>query len=150
MHGGGGRPYLAGMPRGADRPTPAPTAQQIRDTIRRRILWAAGDRVGAVYLYGSRAKGTARPRSDWDVAVVFRDPVDDWPAESLRLSALFDACPFAVDLQVLDREEFDTYRTTPGTLPSILARTGERLYGRAAALDDLARRPARRHGSRLG
>ncbi|ATG89754.1 type VII toxin-antitoxin system MntA family adenylyltransferase antitoxin [Methylomonas koyamae] len=29
--------------------------------------------VDAIYLYGSRAKNTARPDSDWDIAVIFSD-----------------------------------------------------------------------------
>lgn len=143
-------PYLPNMASTALHSPPTLTAQQVRDTIRRRILRAAGDRVLAVYLYGSRAKGTARPRSDWDVAVVMRDPVEDWTAESLRLGAIFDASPFAVDLQVFDREEFEADRTTPGTLPSIIVRTGERLYDRSAALDAARPEPARRQRPRVG
>lgn len=39
--------------------------------ITRAIQAHAG--VDAIYLYGSRAKNTARPDSDWDIAVIFSD-----------------------------------------------------------------------------
>lgn len=122
---------------------PRLTPRQVRDEIRARVLDAERDRVVAIYLHGSRAKGTARPRSDWDVAVVVRDRVDDWMVDSLRLAALFYACPFSVDLQVFDRDEFEADRTTPGTLPSIIARTGELLYEHPS-------QSPRRDGPRLG
>lgn len=46
-------------------------SQQIIEHIVRLIIsrWETD----AVYLYGSRAKGKARPDSDWDIAVLFRD-----------------------------------------------------------------------------
>jgi len=34
-------------------------------------LISSGFEVDAIYLYGSRARGTARPDSDWDLAVLF-------------------------------------------------------------------------------
>jgi uncharacterized protein len=33
--------------------------------------------VDAIYLYGSRAKGTALENSDWDIAILFSDFIDD-------------------------------------------------------------------------
>lgn len=39
----------------------------IRDTVR------AADAEARIFLYGSRARGTARPESDWDVVVLVSD-----------------------------------------------------------------------------
>ncbi len=108
-------------------PSPKPSAIDIREEIRMRILDALQDRARRIFLHGSRVKGTARPTSDWDVVVVVRDPVIDWVAESLRLSALFYESAFAVDLQVFGDEEFALDTMVPGTLPYAIARRGERL-----------------------
>lgn len=102
--------------------------RNVRDDIRSRLLRAEGDRVIAIYLFGSRAKGTARPRSDWDVGLVVRDPVDDWAEESLRIGALFYGSPFSFDLHVFDADEFEADRDIPGTLPRAITRHGELLY----------------------
>ncbi len=40
--------------------------------------------VDAIYLYGSRAKQTARENSDWDIAVIFSDYETDASARLLR------------------------------------------------------------------
>jgi len=37
-----------------------------------------GNRVGRVVLFGSRARGDARPDSDCDVAVLLKDLADRW------------------------------------------------------------------------
>src|SRR5262245_2172158 len=37
-----------------------------------------GDRIERVVLYGSRARGDARPDSDYDVAVFLKDLTDRW------------------------------------------------------------------------
>jgi uncharacterized protein len=44
-----------------------------------------GDRIERVVLFGSRARGDARPDSDYDVAVFLRDMSDRW-AEFDRLA----------------------------------------------------------------
>lgn len=44
-----------------------------------------GDRLVRVVLFGSRARGDARPDSDYDVAVFLRDPDSFW-TESGRLA----------------------------------------------------------------
>lgn len=44
-----------------------------------------GDRLVRVVLFGSRARGDARPDSDYDVAVFLRDPESFW-TESKKLA----------------------------------------------------------------
>lgn len=48
---------------------------------------AYGARLHAIHLFGSRARGDARPDSDYDVAVVLNDLGDYW-TERLRLADL--------------------------------------------------------------
>jgi predicted nucleotidyltransferase len=45
------------------------------------------EKLHGIYLFGSRARGNARPDSDYDVAVVLKDLPDFW-AEKLRLADL--------------------------------------------------------------
>lgn len=67
---------------------PALVAQHPVMTRFRQALEAAyGARLERVVLYGSRARGDARPDSDWDVAVFIRDPEDIWD-ETGRLAAI--------------------------------------------------------------
>lgn len=40
--------------------------------------------VDAIYLYGSRANGTATEQSDWDIAVLFSDFLEDKLERTLR------------------------------------------------------------------
>lgn len=42
-------------------------------TFRRAVEEAFGDKVERVVLFGSRARGDARPDSDWDVAVFLKE-----------------------------------------------------------------------------
>jgi predicted nucleotidyltransferase len=109
--------------------TPALTPAQVRAEIRDRLVEALGERLWAIYLFGSRVKGTARARSDWDVAIVLREPVEDWAEARLSLARLFYECPFAVDLHVFGLDEFSLDQTVPGTLASIVARRSEPLLG---------------------
>jgi len=48
---------------------------------------AYGDRIERVVLFGSRARGEARPDSDYDIAVFLRD-IDGFGAEAGRLAAI--------------------------------------------------------------
>ena len=58
------------------------TAQLAHDPILKRfkaaLADAYGDRIDRVVLFGSRARGDARPDSDYDVAVFLRDLPDRW------------------------------------------------------------------------
>jgi predicted nucleotidyltransferase len=53
-----------------------PQLQVILRTLRQKLAQALGDQLEQVVLYGSRARGEARPDSDIDVLVVVRGDVN--------------------------------------------------------------------------
>lgn len=69
----------------------AATAQVVTD-LRSRLQRLYGERLVELKLFGSRARGDARPDSDYDVLVILRGPVE--PArERLRASSeIADVC----------------------------------------------------------
>jgi uncharacterized protein len=70
----------------ADTASPV-TPDAVLAHFREELNAAFGDRIERVILYGSRARGDARPDSDYDVAVFLRNFVDRWP-EMDRLAAI--------------------------------------------------------------
>lgn len=77
------------------RPMDIGRSKKVDPEIQKRIAHAvensAGQHLEALVLYGSRARGDAKPDSDWDVLVLLKDSAD---LSSLRIavrSALFDA-----------------------------------------------------------
>jgi predicted nucleotidyltransferase len=65
----------------------AVVADRVLARFRRALDGIYGDRLDRVVLFGSRARGDARPDSDFDVAVFLRD-MDDRGAELNRLADL--------------------------------------------------------------
>jgi predicted nucleotidyltransferase len=64
------------------------TAQQLGEILQRvraELAGALGDELDAVSLYGSQARGDARPDSDIDLLIVMRGPFD--PADVRRRTA---------------------------------------------------------------
>ena len=59
----------------------------ILSRFRADLTGTYGDRLERVVLFGSRARGDARPDSDYDIAVFLRGP-QDWLDEVIRLSDL--------------------------------------------------------------
>ena len=57
-------------------------SQQTLERMASAILPAF--RVDAVYLYGSRARGTDRPDSDWDIGILFSEYASDPVNRALR------------------------------------------------------------------
>ena len=64
---------------------PAP-ADPILTRLRAALAEAYGPRLDRVVLYGSRARGEAGPRSDYDIAVFLRD----MPDRAVELNRLAD------------------------------------------------------------
>jgi predicted nucleotidyltransferase len=58
-------------------PTPA-TDDPVLKRFRALLDQAYGERIERVVLYGSRARGDARPGSDYDVAVFLKDLASRW------------------------------------------------------------------------
>ncbi len=79
----------------------------------------------AVWLFGSRAKGTAGPESDWDLLVVLPDSVpfeeQDEVVDAIRLRSISQ-----VDADILSCGESDFMAAIgiPNTLAYEIARTG--------------------------
>ena len=65
----------------------ASTDDLILFKFRSAIKEAYGDRIARVVLYGSRARGSPRPDSDYDIAVFLIDLSDRW-AEIERLTEI--------------------------------------------------------------
>jgi uncharacterized protein len=79
----------------------------VLDSIRSALRTMYGDRLDRVVLFGSHARGEARPDSDYDVAVFLKSLPDRW-AELDRLAKLrvdlldakdvfFDAKPYPAE-----------------------------------------------------
>ncbi len=64
-----------------------PQLQPFVDAVRQ----AYGKRLAGVYLFGSRARGTARAESDYDVAVVFEDDFAFWPEQARLADIAYDS-----------------------------------------------------------
>lgn len=80
----------------------------------------------AVWLFGSRARGTAREDSDIDLMVVIRDGRDtDIAVELVRATA---AGGLAVDLLVCTESEFADCAHMSGTIIEAVHREGRRIY----------------------
>ncbi len=59
----------------------------ILSRFRAALAETYGDRLEPAVLFGSRARGDARPDSDYDIAVFIREP-DSWFDEVIRLADL--------------------------------------------------------------
>ena len=101
----------------------------IIDAAAKALLDAAPAK-SRVILFGSHAKGTARPDSDLDFLVI-EPTVEDRFLETFRLrkavKVVFGADIQPVDIVVTDEEHFHSSKHTPNTLAFEAASEG-RLY----------------------
>lgn len=82
-----------------------------------------------IWLFGSRARGTAGPESDWDLLIVVPDPAPI-PLDNETWSALREIRRRQVDLVPIRRSDFEADRREFGTLAQIATTSGRRVYGR--------------------
>ena len=99
--------------------------RQIAEELRARLL--AQGRMRRIILYGSRARGTASPESDFDVLVVEADPVLKWD-EMRRLRQAMRDLPHPVDVWVMGEREFEETKNIIGGLAYPAYKYGIVLY----------------------
>ena len=103
-----------------------PENPQLYQEIIRRIVAAANPI--KVILFGSRARGTARPGSDLDLLVIERDPVSA-RQEAIRLRRLLRDLEIPIDIIVVAQSFAERYGDIPGSVLYPAFREGLVLYG---------------------
>jgi predicted nucleotidyltransferase len=84
------------------------------------------DREAQAFLFGSYARGQARPKSDVDIMVVEKTLRYPRLREIYLLRARLKIDK-DVDLLVIDEENFNTWKNSPGTVQNEVYREGVRL-----------------------
>ncbi|HMG23031.1 MAG TPA: nucleotidyltransferase domain-containing protein [Kofleriaceae bacterium] len=82
-----------------------------------------------VWLFGSRARGTAGPDSDWDLLLVVPDTAAI-PFDNDTWNELREVRRQQVDLVPIRRSDFEAERREFGTLAQIATASGRRIYER--------------------
>ena len=105
---------------------------QVQDSIQemvRRI--AAQFHPDKIILFGSHARGDARPDSDVDLLVVMH-PNGSKRARAVEIYGLLAGMGVPKDVIVVTPEEFEAYRDAPGTVIRTARQEGKVLYDRGA------------------
>ncbi|MFQ5828278.1 MAG: nucleotidyltransferase domain-containing protein [Candidatus Methylomirabilia bacterium] len=101
----------------------------IENRLRDLVLQTNGSRVRRIILFGSRARGDARPDSDFDLLVVLRDIV---PGETrscrLALYRAFEGAGVVAEPWVMGEEEFEETKGVIGGLAYPAWKEGVVLY----------------------
>lgn len=104
----------------------AVTPEKLQEAVR-RIVEAAHPR--KIILFGSHARGTARPDSDVDLLVV-TGPMSEAERvkEMARLRDLLSALRMPVDVLVAPESKLEYWRDTPGNVYFEASEDGKTLY----------------------
>jgi predicted nucleotidyltransferase len=87
-----------------------------------------------IILFGSRARGDARPDSDVDLLVVETEPFSPQRSrrkESARLYMALREMSVSKDILLYSREEFDSLKSSLNHVVGRAHREGRQLYGRS-------------------
>ncbi|MBI3268475.1 MAG: nucleotidyltransferase domain-containing protein [Planctomycetes bacterium] len=105
---------------------PPVTPELLHDIVRR--IRGAGDPLRIV-LFGSRARGDARPDSDIDLLIVEESDQPDYRRSPKYYLALCDLFP-SKDILVYTPEEVRDWSAVPNAMPTSALREGRVLYVR--------------------
>lgn len=105
------------------------------DTLLRQMVEVIVQEVDpeSIILFGSRARGDARPDSDVDLLVIEREPFTVQRSrrkEILRLSMALRHLPVAKDILIYSRDEFDYWRDSLNHVVGRASREGRVLHAR--------------------
>jgi predicted nucleotidyltransferase len=81
-----------------------------------------------IWLFGSRARGTAGPESDWDLLVVVPDSAP-MPLDNAAWHALRDVRRQRIEIVPIRRSELEADRQEFGSLAYVATTTGRLVYG---------------------
>jgi predicted nucleotidyltransferase len=109
--------------------TPTPSDLQTARTMAERIVAAGEGGVERVILFGSRARGSAHPRSDFDRLVVETRRRPAYPEEERRTDALPELGIWA-DIRVVSLSSFERTRSVVAYLTNAAATEGLTLFVR--------------------
>ena len=112
----------------APEPVPNPSDERILGDLTRLLVERFGAR--RVVLFGSRARGDARPDSDFDVFVEM-ESTERPPERNARILAEIGLRPWSLDLLVYTPDEVARVRPIPGTLLSMIESEGRVLHDAA-------------------
>lgn len=99
----------------------------IASEIKEKILSESKEKILRLVLYGSRARGDARPDSDFDLLVVEKDPVSKRD-EAERLRLVVGGLGVPVDVRVMGETEFEETKGVIGGIAYPASREGVILY----------------------
>ena len=100
----------------------------IEEMVRRIVEWASPERI---ILFGSHARGDAKPGSDVDLLVLFAE-VESPRERAAELYAALSGSPWPKDIVVSTTERFERYKNVVNTVYWPAAREGRVVYERAA------------------
>jgi len=99
--------------------------EQVLDEIAHRLISMFAP--AKIILYGSRANGTAREESDYDLLIVWRDEnPPDARAATVRRALL--GLGFPMDIAVVTPREFEKYRQGRVHIAAVADREGRILH----------------------
>ena len=106
----------------------ASSAENVPARLLSRIIDAM--RPEQIWLFGSRARGDARPMSDWDLLVVLPDDATDDELDLMHAWQTVRDLRIPADVIPVRRSEFEEARDHAGTLVRTVVREGRRIYAR--------------------
>jgi len=97
----------------------------LAEIVRRLVAELQPERI---YLFGSRARGEARPESDYDLLVVVRERVGPGREMEQRANAALWGLGVPIDVVILTTEYFTWMLGAAASLPATVEREGRLLY----------------------
>jgi uncharacterized protein len=108
----------------------APAAEDVPILLLSRLIEAM--RPEQIWLFGSRARGEARPTSDWDLLVVLPDEATDDELDLMHAWQAVRDLRIPADVILVRRSEFEEVRDHAGTLVRTVVGEGRRIYARCS------------------